>query len=334
MTVELSVVIPIYNEQESIPILYQEIARVFDAMGLDRSEAEIIWIDDCSTDGSLRRILALREHDPRVRAVKLRRNFGQTAALAAGFEEARGGVVVTLDGDLQNDPADIPALVAELERGFDIVAGWRKRRHDGLLLRRLPSMTANRLISWFTGVSIHDTGCTLKAFRLELLKSMSIYAEQHRFLPALCAGSGARVSELVVNHRPRRFGRSKYGIGRATRVLLDLLSVKMISQFSHRPVQYFGMIALAALAFCMLFGVAGLLGVWGTRSNAREVPGIDLAEPVYAMNNWEMAIWTILLMVFTLFVFFALLGLLGELAVKASGMHRRSTLDRFLNELH
>ena len=269
-------------------------------------------------------MLLLQRSDRRVRVVKFRRNFGQTAALAAGFDESRGRVVVTLDGDLQNDPADIPRLVQEIDRGYDVVAGWRKQRHDGFILRRLPSLLANRLIAGVTGVLIHDTGCTLKAFRAEVIKTMTIYAEQHRFLPVLSAGSGARVSELVVNHRPRLYGESKYGIGRAFRVLIDLLVIKYIAQFSHRPIQYFGMIALATMAFGILFGAVALISL----SSSGPDPGT--AE----LNDWERAISTILLVVFSCVVYFTFLGLLAELAVKASGMHRRTTLDRILNELH
>jgi len=322
---KLSIIVPIFNEEESLPILHGEIAAALEDMGDAARPAEILYVDDCSTDASLHQMLAIQRTDPRVKVVKFRRNFGQTAALAAGFEEARGRVVVTLDGDLQNDPADIPRMVVELQKGFDIVAGWRKKRHDGFILRRFPSILANRLIAKTTGVSIHDTGCTLKAFRAELIKTMVIYAEQHRFLPVLSAGSGARVAEIVVNHRPRRYGESKYGIGRAFRVLIDLLVIKYISQFSHRPIQYFGMLALLTMAFGMVFGIVTLLSL-GTRSAA--------TGGRFVFNEWEMAIVTVLAVVFSGFLYFCFLGLLGELAVKASGMHRRSTLDRILNELH
>jgi glycosyltransferase involved in cell wall biosynthesis len=286
-------------------------------MGEEGQRSEIIFVDDRSTDGSLARLLELHARDPRVCVVRFRRNYGQTAALAAGFDVARGRVIVTLDGDLQNDPADIPALLRELARGYDIVAGWRKKRHDGFILRRLPSLVANRIIAWVTGVGIHDTGCTLKAFKSELVKSMVIYAEQHRFLPVLSAGSGARISELVVNHRPRRYGHSKYGIGRALRVVLDLTAIKFVSQFSQRPIQYFGALALLTLFGALLFALVAL------------VP-----EGLADFDDWEMAGVTILCLLFSAVVYFALLGLLGELAVKVSGMHRRSTLDRILSELH
>jgi len=286
---------------------------------------ELIVVDDGSRDGTGR---ALQEHaaivGPHIRVLRLLRNFRQTAAMQAGIDAARGDVIVTMDGDLQNDPADIPRLVQKLAEGYDIVAGWRKKRNDGFILRRLPSLIANRLIAWVTDVPIHDTGCTLKAFRRELVKSMAIYAEQHRFLPLLSAGSGARIAELVVNHRPRVFGHSKYGIGRATRVVLDLMAIKFVSQFSHRPIQYFGMLSLMTLAGGFLFALIALIPL---------APGPGQLSHA-AFTEWEMAVVTILCLIGSAFVYFALLGLLGELAVKASGMHRRSTLDRILNEMH
>jgi len=318
----LSIVVPVFNEEQNLPLLYAEIAQALATLGTEGERSEIIFVDDRSTDGSLARLLELHARDPRVCIVRFRRNYGQTAALAAGFDVARGRVIVTLDGDLQNDPADIPALLRELARGYDIVAGWRRKRYDGFVLRRLPSLVANRVIAWVTGVHIHDTGCTLKAFKSELIKSMVIYAEQHRFLPVLSAGSGARISELVVNHRPRRFGHSKYGLGRALRVVLDLTAIKFVSQFSQRPIQYFGTLALLTLAGGLGFAAVALLPLHGGETG----PG--------AFGEWERAVVTILCLVFSAFVYFALLGLLGELAVKVSGMHRRSTLDRILSELH
>lgn len=338
---DISIVVPVYNEEDNLPILHGEIRAALASMGLTGdpalgasapSRAEVIYVDDCSTDASLLRLLELRKSDRSLRIVKFRRNFGQTAAMAAGFDVARGRLIVTLDGDLQNDPADIPRMVERLQEGYDVVAGWRRIRHDGLFLRRIPSIVANRMISLFTGVSIHDTGCTLKVFRSELIKTMSIYAEQHRFLPVLSAGTGARVTEMVVNHRPRLHGTSKYGIGRATRVLLDLLTVKLISQFSHRPLQYFGLVSVGALIFGMLFATASLVGLTG--AGMEEVGIAPPERAAWHLNEWEMAILTVEFLILSLFVYFALLGLLGELAVKASGMHRRSTLDRILNELH
>jgi glycosyltransferase involved in cell wall biosynthesis len=320
--VRVSVVVPVFNEEESLPVLHGEIAGALAPTGWNY---EVIFVDDCSTDRSLRVMLELRAADPRVKIVKFRRNYGQTAGLGAGFDQASGAVVATLDGDLQNDPADIPRMVALLDEGYDIVAGWRKRREDGFLLRRLPSRLANRLIAWFTGVPIHDTGCTLKVFRRELVRSLSIYADQHRFLPVLSAGSGARVCELVVNHRSRRYGQSKYGLSRATRVLLDLLSIKLIVQFSQRPLHYFGLLSLTFAGFGLFFATVALIS-------------IDPASPRGGgdglINRWELSVVSILMLVFMMVVYFALLGLLGELAVKASGMHRRTILNRILNELH
>jgi glycosyltransferase involved in cell wall biosynthesis len=319
----ISVIVPVFNEEESLPVLHGEISNALAAMG--EPPAEILFVDDCSTDASLHVMLGLRRADPRVKVIKFRKNFGQTAALAAGFEEARGEVIVTLDGDLQNDPADIPGMVARLREGYDIVAGWRRKRRDKLILRRLPSIAANRLISFVTGVHVHDTGCTLKAFRRDVVKGMAIYAEQHRFLPVLGAGSGARIVEMEVNHRARRFGASKYGIGRAARVFLDLLSIKLVTQFSQRPLQYFGMLSFVVLGASAVFGLA-LIG-------ESAVPAHDVEE-LFTLSDWELMMLTVEIILLMLFAFFLMLGLLGELAVKASGMHRRSTLDRILSELH
>ncbi|MBL8857417.1 MAG: glycosyltransferase family 2 protein [Planctomycetes bacterium] len=301
--IRISVVVPVFDEEQNLPILHSEIAASLNALGV---EWEVLYVDDKSRDRSLSVMLKLWRADPHVRIVKFRARSGQTAAMAAGFDHARGEIVVTLDGDLQNDPADIPQLVAELERGYDIVAGWRKSRQDGFVLRKLPSRIANRLIAWVTGVRIHDTGCTLKAFRRDLVKNLPIYAEQHRFLPAMSAGGGARVSEIVVNHRPRRFGRSKYGIGRATRVLLDLLSIKMISSFSHRPLQYF---ALLTAPF--------MLGLF-----AYVVSLVVAREPLNFDTQWGRVAIVLFMLVFMLCAYFVMLGLLAELVVKASGLHR------------
>jgi glycosyltransferase involved in cell wall biosynthesis len=295
--------VPVFDEEKNLPILHSELAEALEPFGM---EWEVLYVDDRSRDGSLAVMQKLWKQDPRVRIVKFRARSGQTAAMAAGFDHARGEIVVTIDGDLQNDPADIPMLVAELERGYDIVAGWRKSRQDGFVLRRLPSRIANRLIAWVTGVQIHDTGCTLKAFRRELVRNLPIYAEQHRFLPAMSAGSGARVSELVVNHRPRLYGRSKYGIGRATRVLLDLLSIKMISSFSHRPLQYFALLT-APIAIGLFAYVLSL--VFSPRS-------VDFD------TEWGRIALVLFMLTFMLCAYFLMLGLLAELVVKASGLHR------------
>jgi glycosyltransferase involved in cell wall biosynthesis len=305
LPVEISVVVPVFDEQDNLPILHEEIVRAMAALG---REWEVIYVDDRSRDRSLAVMLGLCQADPHVRVIQFRGRSGQTAAMAAGFDHARGQIVITLDGDLQNDPADMGTLVAELERGFDIVAGWRKQRHDGFVLRKLPSRAANRLIAWVTGVKIHDTGCTLKAFRRELVRNLPIYAEQHRFLPAMSAGSGARISEVVVNHRARRFGRSKYGLGRATRVLLDLLAVKMISSFSHRPIQYFALLTLPFAAALFAFLIACAL----------------TAERLSFDNSWGRVALLVFSVLFMVCVYFLMLGLLAELVVRASGLHAPS----------
>ncbi len=310
-TIELSVVVPVYDEEESLPTLYEEIVRALEPCS---RSWELVFVNDHSRDHSLKVMLELRARDRRVRIVHFRRNFGQTAAMAAGFDQARGRIVVTLDGDLQNDPADIPRLLERIEQGCDFVAGWRRSRQDGFVLRRLPSIVANRLIGWVTGVPIHDTGCTLKAMRRELLLDMPIYAEQHRFLPALYAGAGARVAELVVNHRPRRFGHSKYGLGRATRVALDLFTIKLISSFSRRPGQYFGLLALPFSLVILGFVLFAVLR----------------ADEIGPRGDWGHVGVLVVLLFLSLIVYFVLLGLLAELAVKVSGVHRGARgLPRF-----
>ncbi|MCC6409310.1 MAG: glycosyltransferase family 2 protein [Planctomycetes bacterium] len=313
MAPALSIVVPVYNEEESLEELHAQIARALDACG---RTAEVVYVDDHSRDKSLAVLLKLRESDPRIRVIRFTRNFGQTAAMGAGFDYARGRVVVTLDADLQNDPADIPRLLEELDKGYDVVAGWRRSRQDGFLLRRLPSLIANRLIAWVTGTGIHDTGCTLKAFRRQVVKNLPIYAEQHRFLPAMSRQSGARVSEIVVNHRPRIHGQSKYGIERALRVFLDLFAIKMIAQFAHRPLHYFG---LFSLPFAAISLVALVFGVWDYRHGRIEA-------------EWPDFVVLVVGLFLSLAFYFILLGLLSELAVSAAGMHRRRVLDRVLSD--
>jgi glycosyltransferase involved in cell wall biosynthesis len=242
MIPELSVVIPIRNEAPSLAELHHELTETLLRWG---RPYEILIIDDGSTDDSFEILARLQAVDPHLRVIRLRRNFGQTAAFAAGFDHARGRVIVTSDGDLQNDPGEIPKMVETLERGYDIVCGWRKDRKDPFLSRRLPSMAANRLISVATGVRLHDYGCSLKVFRAEVVKSLKLYGEMHRFLPAIASEQGVSIAEVVVNHRGRRYGRSKYGISRIVRVVLDLLTVKFLLSYSTRPLQIFGLIGVA-----------------------------------------------------------------------------------------
>src|SRR3989441_6875214 len=265
MNPELSVVIPVRNESPSLEDLCDELTRTLSAWG---RSYEIIVVDDGSTDESFSILKRLQAVDPRLRVVRFRRNFGQTAAFAAGFDYARGRIIVTSDGDLQNDPRDIPALVDAIEAGHDIACGWRKDRKDAFFSRRLPSMLANWIISVTTGVRLHDYGCSLKAFRAEVVKPLKLYGEMHRFLPAIASEQGVSIVEQVVNHRPRRHGASKYGISRTLRVILDLLTVKFLLSYSTRPLQIFGLLGvvmggfgaliLASLGYLRLAGYLSL----------------------------------------------------------------------------
>jgi glycosyltransferase involved in cell wall biosynthesis len=239
---EISVVVPMRNESPNVAELYSELTAVLVAFG---RSYEIIAIDDGSTDDTFSLLAALQRKDRRLRVIRFRRNFGQTAAFAAGFAHARGLYIVTSDGDLQNDPHDIPGMVEIAERGTDIVAGWRKDRKDAFINRRLPSMIANAVISFSTGVKLHDYGCSLKVFRAEVVKGLKLYGEMHRFLPAIASEMGVSIVEKVVNHRARRHGSSKYGISRTVRVLLDLLTVKFLISYSTRPLHIFGLLGIA-----------------------------------------------------------------------------------------
>lgn len=262
MLVDLSVVIPLYNEAPNIPELYRELRSALEATG---RTYEIILVDDGSTDETYALAAGLHADDPRVIVVQLRRNFGQTAAFAAGFAKACGQVIVTSDGDLQNDPADIAMLLAKLDdEDYDIVCGWRRDRKDPWLTKCLPSKIANWLISVTTGVHLHDYGCSLKVFRSEVVKPLRLYGELHRFIPAIASEQGVRVTELVVNHRPRKFGRSKYGLSRTVRVVFDLATVKFLLSYSTRPLQIFGPVGLfLGLAGSGIVGYLGYIRLFG-----------------------------------------------------------------------
>ncbi|MEL7407992.1 MAG: glycosyltransferase family 2 protein, partial [Cyanobacteria bacterium J06558_2] len=249
--VELSVVVPIYNEAESIEALVQAIA---DTVRLTNLSYEIICVDDGSKDGSTNILTSIANARTDLKAVILRRNYGQTPAMAAGFESAKGKVIITLDGDLQNDPADIPMLLAKLDEGYDLVSGWRRKRQDAALTRLLPSKIANIIIAKVTGVKLHDYGCSLKAYRSELIADMNLYGELHRFLPALAYIEGARITEVPVRHHARRFGQSKYGLGRTIRVVMDLLTVYFMKKFLTRPMHVFGLGGVISLAIGVAMG--------------------------------------------------------------------------------
>jgi glycosyltransferase involved in cell wall biosynthesis len=291
----LSVVVPLLDEEDNLPALYEQIKRALDG----RYEYEIVFVDDGSKDGSFRILKDLHASDPRIRVIRFRRNFGQTAALSAGFAHARGEVIVALDADLQNDPADIPMLVAKLDEGCDVVSGWRKKRHDKALTRRLPSRVANWLISWITDVKLHDYGCTLKAYRREILAETRLYGEMHRFIPALASWSGAQVTECVVNHRPRTAGKAKYGLGRTLKVVLDLMTVKFLGSFSTKPIYIFGGLGILTACAGFLSGLAVLYQKFFSD---------------FAMNRNPLLILTAVLIITT--VQFILMGLLAELLVR------------------
>jgi len=249
---DLSIIVPIYNEAESLSHLLETIAT---SVQTSQMTYEIICVDDGSTDDSTQLLREQAQRRSDLRVVILRRNYGQTAAMAAGFNYARGRVLVTLDGDLQNDPADIPALVARLDEGYDLVSGWRKQRQDAALTRLLPSRIANWLIGRVTGVKLHDYGCSLKAYRAELVTDMKLYGELHRFLPALAFIEGARITEMPVRHHARRYGQSKYGLGRTFRVLMDLLTIFFMKKFLTRPMHVFGALGLISFALGTFLGL-------------------------------------------------------------------------------
>mgnify|MGYP002381720732 FL=1 len=248
----ISIVIPLYNEEESIPALWEGLDKAIAHYG---QPAEVIIIDDGSKDRSFALLREIAARDPRFTIIRFRRNFGQTAGFAAGFAQARGEVVITMDADLQNDPMDIPKLMAKMDEGYDIVSGWRKDRQDRFIDRKLPSMMANRLISNVTDVRLHDYGCSLKAYRRDVLQYVHLYGELHRFIPALASQVGGTVAEVPVNHRARQFGRSKYGISRTIRVMLDLITVWFMGTYSTRPIHVFGTLGLASAAMGVAIGL-------------------------------------------------------------------------------
>lgn len=293
----LSIVIPVFNEEDNLDPLFEELLPVLRDLQVS---FEIIAVDDGSTDHSWALLQSFQKKEPRIKLLRLRKNFGQTAALSAGFDYAQGEVIVSLDADLQNSPQDIPLLLAKIEAGFDIVSGWRKNRKDRFFSRRLPSLIANWLISRLTGVKLHDYGCTLKAFRREVIKSIKLYGELHRFIPAIASYMGVSIAEVEVHHRPRRHGKSKYSIFRFTRVILDMLTVKFLLSYSTRPLQIFGLLGLVS-------GVLGFaISLW--LSYQRLVLKISVA-------NRPLLLLGVLLMVIGFQ--FITLGLLAEILVRA-----------------
>ncbi|MCL4267980.1 MAG: glycosyltransferase family 2 protein [Anaerolineales bacterium] len=265
----LSLVIPVFNEQDNLPLLFEALYPTMNSLG---KTWEAIFVDDGSRDNSLSILKEYAEKDPEhVRVVSFRRNFGQTAAIAAGLDYSEGEIIILLDADMQNDPEDIPMLLAKLDEGYDLVSGWRKNRKDDALTRNFPSMLANKLISWVTGVELHDYGCTLKAYRRPVLEGFRLYGEMHRFIPVFANSVGARITEVVVNHHPRRFGKTKYGLERTAKVILDLFTVKFLVSYSSKPIYLFGgagglLMIISAIIMGYLFfrRIFLLIGVTGS----------------------------------------------------------------------
>lgn len=296
MSERVSIIAPFYNEQESIPNLARSLLHTLDSAG---GEYALLFVDDGSTDGSTEYLAKLSSENPRVKLIQFRRNFGQTAAIAAGFDFASGDVLVTIDADLQNDPADIPAVLSKLRDGYDVVSCWRKDGKDAWLTRKLPSRLANLLISRISGVRLHDYGCTLKGYRREVVEHIRLYGEMHRFIPIYASWAGARVTEIPVTHHPRSIGTSKYGLNRTHKVLLDLVTVKLLASYSTKPMYFFGGVGLLACCSGMFFAGWTLVD--------------KLVNGVKAHNNPLLLLAVFL---FLLGVQFILMGLVAELLIR------------------
>ena len=296
MSEKVSIIVPIYNERENLEPFLNELAQTLDATGEDY---ETILIDDGSTDGSDSYIETLPAKDPRIRVIQFRRNFGQTAAMAAGFDHASGSILVPTDADMQNDPRDIPAILAKLREGYDVVSCWRKNRQDPWLTRRLPSKLANALISWISGVHLHDYGCTLKGYRREVVEHIRLYGEMHRFIPVYASWAGARVVEIPVRHHARRSGTSKYGLSRTLKVILDLITVKMLGSYSTKPMYFFGGVGLMSCGCGLIFALWTLYDKYINLVKAHNNPLLLLA-----------------VFLFLLGVQFVLMGLVAELVIR------------------
>lgn len=267
---DLSIVIPLFNEEENVKALFHGLIDVL--REIDRSY-EVIMVDDGSTDHTFSILRRLHGEDEKLKIIKFRRNFGQTAAMSAGFDYAKGKVIITMDGDLQNDPRDIPLLLAKIDEGYDLVSGWRKNRKDGLLFRKVPSYLANKIISMTTNIKLHDYGCTLKAYKKEVIENINLYGEMHRFIPALASWMGIKVAEIPVVHHPRVYGKTKYGLSRTIRVILDLISIKFLLSYSTRPIQVFGGLGLGSM---FLGTLSGLLSISLKLARGQDITGNPL----------------------------------------------------------
>ena len=295
--IELSIVVPVFNEQDSLIGLYEEIRGVLEG----GASYEMIFVDDGSNDKSFDILRGIQEKDSNVSVIRLRKNFGQTAAFSAGFKYSRGRVIIPIDADGQNDPADIPRLLAKLEEGYDIVSGWRRKRKDNVLTRTIPSRIANWLVGKITGVKLHDFGCTLKAYRAESLSEIRLYGEMHRFIPALASWGGEKVAEIEVNHRPRSTGVTKYGLSRTFKVILDLITIKFLASFSTKPIYVFG-------------GLGGLSGIGAIVSGVAVLWHKFISEPPLSMNLNPLLFLSIGLVLAS--IQFLLMGLLAEILVR------------------
>lgn len=288
--------IPVFNEEESVAPLAEAITKVVEELG---RPYEIIFVNDGSTDNTSERLLEVSRIFPNTEILSFSRNFGQTAALAAGFHRARGRYIITMDGDLQNDPEDIPRITHILDQGYDIVSGWRKDRKDSFLTRLLPSIVANRILSWVTDVRIHDFGCTLKGYRADFVRRLRLYSDMHRYIPGMATAVGARVKEIVVQHHPRRYGKSKYGISRAFKVLTDMIVLRMLIRFSAKPLHYFGLFSLPIFLFAVAMSFVAF---------------VDTTQ-VLLVNYTTIIFPAIAVMGYFLAFHFLMLGLLCELVV-------------------
>lgn len=293
---ELSLFLPVFNEEDNLREMHSRISGALDSLG---NSAEVIYIDDGSTDRSLEILREISAEDISVRVISLRRNYGQTAAMSAGIDAAKGGILIPLDADLQNDPTDISKLLEKLDEGFDVVSGWRKDRQDPFITRRLPSMIANKIISWIGGVPLHDYGCSLKAYRSEILQEVRLYGEMHRFIPIYASWAGAKVTEIPVKHHPRTKGESKYGLSRAIKVVFDLITVKFLATYQTKPLYVFGTFGLLAL------GLSAIVGIWAI--SLKLTGGADFVET-------PLPLITIVMLAIS--VQFFLMGLLAELLVR------------------
>jgi len=293
---EVSVFLPVYNEEPNLLPLH---AKLNDALKTLARSAEIVYVDDGSTDGSLRILREIAELDPRVRVIALRRNYGQTAAMAAGIDAAQGKVLIPMDADLQNDPADITRLLQKLDEGYDVVSGWRKNRKDKMITRKIPSMIANRLISWIGGVPLHDYGCSLKAYRRESLQDVRLYGEMHRFIPIYAAWAGARVTEIPVEHHARTMGKSKYGLSRTLKVVFDLMTIKFMASYQTKPIYVFGSFGMLAFAISVLSGLYAVFLKIFHKADFVQTPLPILSIVMFAVG-----------------VQFLLMGLLAEMLVR------------------